>query len=204
MVRDKVLRYVEEDTAVSGPGALEIRLLTDLQRRSFVTRLDEGAVYLLDAHERMTVLGDRGGATSTAAMAAMALGLAGRRLEAERVVQRALTLSEEIGAPSATAFVWMILAECLEQYGAYTRAEDAAQRGLKIAREIEHREWTLSTLGPIGRVRRARGDRARPAAPAARTRRAARTPAARNRAAAFLRNHPGSVLTSRVRQYLGD
>jgi len=34
--------------------------------------------------------------------------------------------------------------------------------------------------------------------------RGGRTAAARSRAAAFLRNHPGSVLTSRVRQYLGD
>jgi hypothetical protein len=34
--------------------------------------------------------------------------------------------------------------------------------------------------------------------------RGGRTVAARNRAAAFLRNHPGSVLTPRVRQYLGD
>lgn len=88
----------------------------------------------------------------------MALGFAGRRVEAERWFQRALTLGEEMGAPSATAFAWMVLAESLEQYGAYTRADDAAQHGLKIAREIEHREWTLATLGPIGRVRRARGD----------------------------------------------
>jgi hypothetical protein len=34
--------------------------------------------------------------------------------------------------------------------------------------------------------------------------RGGRTAAARSRAAAFLRNHPGSVLTPRVRQYLGD
>jgi hypothetical protein len=39
----EVLGYVEEDAAVSGPGGLEIRLLTDLQRQSFVTRLDDGA-----------------------------------------------------------------------------------------------------------------------------------------------------------------
>lgn len=37
----EVLRYVQEDTAVSGPGALEIRLLCDLQRQSFVTRVEE-------------------------------------------------------------------------------------------------------------------------------------------------------------------
>ncbi|HVS18309.1 MAG TPA: BatA domain-containing protein [Planctomycetota bacterium] len=36
----EVLGYVEEDAAVSGRGALEIRLLTDLQRASFVTRVD--------------------------------------------------------------------------------------------------------------------------------------------------------------------
>jgi tetratricopeptide (TPR) repeat protein len=52
----------------------------------------------------------------------------------------------------------MGLAEGLDQYGAYTRADEAAQRALTIAREIEHREWTLAALGPIGRVRRARGD----------------------------------------------
>lgn len=37
----EVLGYVEEDTAVSGRGALEIRLLTDLQRQSFLTRVDD-------------------------------------------------------------------------------------------------------------------------------------------------------------------
>lgn len=38
----EVQGYVEEDAAVSGRGALEIRLLTDLQRSSFVTRVDDG------------------------------------------------------------------------------------------------------------------------------------------------------------------
>jgi tetratricopeptide (TPR) repeat protein len=69
-----------------------------------------------------------------------------------------IALAEEFGAPSAESFAWMILAEGLDPYGAYTRADEAAQRGLAIAREIEHREWTLAAYGPIGRVLRARGD----------------------------------------------
>jgi len=40
----EVQRYAEEDAAVSGRGALEIRLLTDLQRKSFVTTLEAAAV----------------------------------------------------------------------------------------------------------------------------------------------------------------
>jgi tetratricopeptide (TPR) repeat protein len=52
----------------------------------------------------------------------------------------------------------MMLGEALDQYGALTKADDAGQRALAIAREIGHREFTLAALGPIGRVRRVRGD----------------------------------------------
>jgi tetratricopeptide (TPR) repeat protein len=86
------------------------------------------------------------------------LAFLGRRHEAERWLARGLETARELGIPSAEAFCGVILAEGLDQYGAYTRADEAAQGALTIAREIEHREWTLAALGPIGRVRRARGD----------------------------------------------
>ena len=73
-------------------------------------------------------------------------------------MRRVIGLADEFGAPSAQAFSWMILAEGLDPYGAYARAEEAAQRALTIARAIDHREWILAAYGPIGRVRRARGD----------------------------------------------
>jgi predicted ATPase/class 3 adenylate cyclase len=119
----------------------------------------DAVTYLTDAYERLNALGDRFGAVSCASMIGDPLAFLGRRLEAERWLSRALEIAGELGLPSAEAFCWMILAEGLDPYGAYTRADDAAQRALTIAREIEHREWTLAAYGPIGRVRRARGDR---------------------------------------------
>ena len=120
--------------------------------------LADAVTYLTDAYERLTALGDRFGALSSASMLSDPLAFLGRRLEAERWLNRALVVAGELGLPSAEAFCWMIRADGLDQYGAYTRAEEAAQRALTIAREIEHREWTLAALGPIGRVMRARGD----------------------------------------------
>jgi hypothetical protein len=54
----EVLRYVEEDTAVSGPGALEIRLLTDLQRQAFLTRVDDPADPADATAPRLAEVGD--------------------------------------------------------------------------------------------------------------------------------------------------
>jgi tetratricopeptide (TPR) repeat protein len=121
-------------------------------------RLTDAVTYLIDAYERLVALGDRFGALSSASMLGDPLAFIGRRLEAQRWLGRAFAIAAELGLPSAEAFCWMILAEGLDQYGAYTRADEAAQRALTIAREIEHREWTLAALGPIGRVQRARGD----------------------------------------------
>ena len=121
-------------------------------------RLADAVTYLTDAYERLNALGDRFGALSSASMIGDPLAFNGQRLEAERWLGRALGIARELGVPSAEAFCRVILAEGLDQYGAYTRADEAAHQALAIAREIEHREWTLAALGPIGRVARARGD----------------------------------------------
>jgi class 3 adenylate cyclase/tetratricopeptide (TPR) repeat protein len=121
-------------------------------------RLDDGERYLRDAYQRFEAAGDRGAAVSSGSMLGVPLLLGGKRLEGERWMRRVIGLAQEIGAPAAEAFAWMILAEGVEPYGAYTRAEELALRAQAIAREIEHREWTLAALGPIGRVRRVRGD----------------------------------------------
>jgi class 3 adenylate cyclase/predicted ATPase len=114
--------------------------------------------YLTEAYDWMTAHGDRFGAVSANTMLSGLLAFLGERHEAERRLTWGLETTRELGIPSAEAFCWVILAEGLDPYGAYTRADGAAQRALVIAREIEHREWTLAALGPIGRVRRARGD----------------------------------------------
>jgi class 3 adenylate cyclase/tetratricopeptide (TPR) repeat protein len=121
-------------------------------------RLGEGARYLREAQGRFEALGDRGGALSCGTMQGWPLAATGQRIEAERVVRQAIAIAQEMDAPSSEAFAWMILAEGLDPYGAFTRAEETAGRALTIARAIDHREWSLAALGPIGRVRRARGD----------------------------------------------
>jgi class 3 adenylate cyclase/tetratricopeptide (TPR) repeat protein len=121
-------------------------------------RLDDGNALLLDARDRLLALGDRGGAVSAGSMRGIPLFMGGQRAEAERWMRDVTALAEELGAPAAESFSWMIVAEGRDPYGAYTRADEAGQRALAIAREIDHREWTLAALGPIGRVKRGRGD----------------------------------------------
>lgn len=62
----------------------------------------------------------------------------------------ALKIAGEIGQRSDEAYALIQMSFCLGSQGQYARALVAAQRGLAIAEEIEHRQWTTAGHCALG------------------------------------------------------
>lgn len=70
--------------------------------------------------------------------------------EAARAGEVALKLAQEIGWRAGEAYALISLGFCLGPQGEYTRAVEAAQSGLVIAQEIEHRQWITAANCALG------------------------------------------------------
>ena len=70
--------------------------------------------------------------------------------EVRRVGERALTLAREIGQRSGEAYTCNCMAHCLGTRGEYAHALELAHNGLRIAEEIEHRQWMTATHWALG------------------------------------------------------
>ncbi|MCC6176758.1 MAG: AAA family ATPase [Chloroflexi bacterium] len=123
-----------------------------------VCSFDLMVAYSLEAADRLQTLGDRATAASATIAVGLGLGYGGQRAESEVWLRRGLDAVTEIGARGGEAYAWMVHAQILEQYGAYEVSRQAARTGLSIAREVEHREWTIACLAFLGRIHRRCGD----------------------------------------------
>jgi tetratricopeptide (TPR) repeat protein len=103
-------------------------------------------------------LGDRWTAASSTANVGGALGFQGVGGEGEELIRQALGVWAEIGARSSESYGHLCIAFFLHPFGSFERALHEAQIGLRIAREIDHNEWTVLGLGVVGQIRRACGD----------------------------------------------
>jgi len=71
-------------------------------------------------------------------------------IEVRRVGERALTLAREIGQRSGEAYTCNCMAHCLGTHGEYAHALELAHDGLRIAEEIEHRQWMTAIHWVLG------------------------------------------------------
>jgi tetratricopeptide (TPR) repeat protein len=120
-----------------------------------------GEVYLQQAIGLFEEIGDRRGLASSLASVAMcgpsyqtdALVPVRKSLdEATRQAEQSLSLAREIGWRSAEAYSLFMLANCLGPRGRYDQALPYAWTGLRIAEDIEHRQWITAhsfTLGAL-------------------------------------------------------
>jgi len=104
----------------------------------------------LDDRPRLTsclaMLTSRGGDDLLGSAVADAAPLA----EAARNGEQALTLARAIEWRAGEAFALFSLARTLGLSGQYRRALDLARRSLRIAEEIEHRQWTAEAHWALG------------------------------------------------------
>jgi class 3 adenylate cyclase/tetratricopeptide (TPR) repeat protein len=78
---------------------------------------------------------------------------------AEPFFQQALAMALATGAQHAEAFVHGLMAQFGVLVGRFGTVEREGRRGLALAREIGHREWTTMNLLNLGRLHDACGDR---------------------------------------------
>jgi DNA-binding CsgD family transcriptional regulator/predicted negative regulator of RcsB-dependent stress response len=70
--------------------------------------------------------------------------------EVRRVGERTLSLAREIDQRSGEAYTCSCMAICLGSRGEYAYALELAQDGLRIAEEIEHRQWMAAEHWALG------------------------------------------------------
>jgi class 3 adenylate cyclase/tetratricopeptide (TPR) repeat protein len=77
----------------------------------------------------------------------------------EPLLQQALAMAQAVGAQHAEAFVHGLMAQFGILVGRFGVVAREGRRGLALAREIRHREWTTMMLVNLGRLHDACGDR---------------------------------------------
>jgi tetratricopeptide (TPR) repeat protein len=122
--------------------------------------LDRAIRYGREAVGRLRTLGDRWTAASAMANLGGALAFHGERPEGEQWLRQALDAWIEIGSRNGEVYAHICTGFFLVQFGAYDQSFREAWAGLRLARELDHREWTAAGLSVAGRVRRDCGDAA--------------------------------------------
>jgi hypothetical protein len=88
----------------------------------------------------------RGDAYFTPTLATVAVSVTEVRREGERT----LKIAREIGQRSGEVYTCDCMANCLGPRGEYDHALKLAHDGLRIAEEIEHRQWMTSSHWMLG------------------------------------------------------
>ena len=151
---------------------------------AFSGDLPQSAAHYTRAIEGYRTLGDRRGRASSLAVrgvvrspafAETVSGAAGTQEECVRDFDEAIGLTRQIGWPAGEAFVGVSAAPALAAFGAFGAAHRQAEAALRIATEIEHRQWQVGGSFGMGAVYLAMGlpERALPHLERARGRRAA-------------------------------
>src|SRR5262249_7096309 len=120
--------------------------------------LDGAIQHGREALHHLAESGDRQTEASCLANLAWSLFYRGLRSEGEPIIARALEAARAIGARAQEAYVHTGASDLFEPYGDWGRAFAESETGLAIAREIGHREWTVSALSSQGRVLPSCGD----------------------------------------------
>ena len=120
--------------------------------------LDQAVSYGRAAIPRLQELGDRWTATSSQITLGMSLAYRGERVEAQASLQDAIDVCDDMGARSAVAYAKSSFAESMEQFGMYELCLREASVGLRIARDIGHREAIATGVRNVGRIHRVCGD----------------------------------------------
>lgn len=119
----------------------------------------QSAAYYWQVVELFRVMDNREGLVSSLAtlllcgdtyFSAMLVTVATSVTEVRRVGERALMLAREIGQRSGEAYTCNCMAHCLGSSGEYAHALELAHEGLRIAEEIEHRQWMTATHWALG------------------------------------------------------
>jgi class 3 adenylate cyclase/predicted ATPase len=113
------------------------------------------------AIERFRALDDRRGLASSLSMLMLSGGdaysmllvpAAGPARERIACGEAGLRIAREIGWQAGEAFAQLNLAMARGIYGDYSTALDAAQQAVRIAEEIEHRQWTVGANYALGTI----------------------------------------------------
>ena len=96
----------------------------------------------------LAMLANRGGSSEHGSRTSDAAELAAGVRDGERAAQLARAIDWRAGE----AFALFILATVLGPLGAYARALELAGRGLRIAEEIEHLQWTAGAHCALGEI----------------------------------------------------
>jgi DNA-binding CsgD family transcriptional regulator/Flp pilus assembly protein TadD len=119
----------------------------------------QSAAYYWQVVELFRVMDNREGLVSSLAtlllcgdtyFSATLVTVAASVTEVRRVGERALMLAREIGQRSGEAYTCNCMAHCLGSSGEYAHALELAHEGLRIAEEIEHRQWMTATHWALG------------------------------------------------------
>jgi class 3 adenylate cyclase/tetratricopeptide (TPR) repeat protein len=113
-----------------------------------------------EAAGRLHALGDRVNESSALINLGFGYGYRDGWRAGEPRLRRALDLALTSGARAAEAFARGSIAQIALPAGLFGLARQEAETALAIAREIDHREWTVMALSMLGRARLGVGDAA--------------------------------------------
>jgi class 3 adenylate cyclase/tetratricopeptide (TPR) repeat protein len=152
---EEALRLYRELGDVAG----EARTLDMLAMNAWIGgRVTQARAYAEAALPKLREIGDRVGELMVVATLGSAEVFLKDWTAAQPRLQQALEIAMAVGAQHAEAYVHGLRAQFGVFLGRFGMVEREGRRGLALAREIRHKEWTTMTLVNLGRLHDACGD----------------------------------------------